>query len=156
MSSSATTWSCQISLRYEYDDAGVKMSVTQHTFSPVLTDRGQVELWIRRAQVAILSLHRTLTDCQNLSEDQVKDIQKNFPKDGRSMLQFSKNFVCVDINDPDATDISFVDLPGQSNITLSYSAIIQTRSARSYRSSAEYGRRNSRPSRESHHLCHRG
>jgi hypothetical protein len=28
------------------------------------------------------------------------------------MLKFSRNAVCVDIHDPDATDLSFVDLPG--------------------------------------------
>lgn len=113
MSSSASTWSCQISLRYEYDEAGVKMSATQHSFSPVLTDRGEVELWIRRAQVAILSLHRTVTECQSLSEDHLKEIQRLLQKNGdRSILQFSKNVVCVDIKDPDATDLSFIDLPG--------------------------------------------
>jgi hypothetical protein len=31
------------------------------------------------------------------------------------MLKFSKNAIHVDIMDPDATDLSFVDLPGMNN-----------------------------------------
>lgn len=36
------------------------------------------------------------------------------------MLPFSKNSVCVDIDDPEATDLTFVDLPGENVVDASH------------------------------------
>lgn len=108
LSSCTASWSCQISLRFEYDDSGSRMSSTQHVFSPLITDRGQVELWIRRGQAAILSPHRKLSDFAGLSRSELQQLQR----DDHDMLKFSKNIVCIDIKDPHATDLSFIDLPG--------------------------------------------
>ena len=43
---------------------------------------------------------------------------RDAPRADHNMLTFSKNVVVVDISDPGATDLSFVDLPGMSTITL--------------------------------------
>lgn len=108
LSSSTASWSCQVSLRFEYNNNGARISATRQAFSPVLTDRGQVELWIRRGQAAILSPHRSPSDFEGLSRSQLQQLQH----DDHDMLKFSKNIVCIDIKDPNATDLSFIDLPG--------------------------------------------
>jgi hypothetical protein len=73
----------------------------------VIVDKDSVELWLRRAQAAILSLRpvdeflvKSAADLQNLiGTDQDPP--------------FSKNVIRVDVRDPGLTDLSFVDLPGK-------------------------------------------
>ena len=60
---------------------------------------------LRRAQAAILNPDKDSDDFLNKTEQELRDI--------RSRLKFSKNSVCIDIKDPDATVLSFVDLPGE-------------------------------------------
>ena len=105
MSSSATTWSCKIKLRFDYDSSGrSSLQRGEIPFGPTITDRNDVEIWLRRAQAAILnpdlapeSFHRkSIQDLRNLTNS----------------LKFSRNVVSIFIEDPSATDLSFVDLPG--------------------------------------------
>lgn len=105
MSSSATTWSCSISLRIDYNAEGVKAETATHSFGPVITDRATVELWLRRAQAAILSPHLPHSEFHTKSE-----LELRTPDAAR--LPFSKNAVLVVLCDPAITDLSFVDLPG--------------------------------------------
>jgi len=108
MSSAADAWSCVISLRFEYDNRGMALPTPRtHEFGPVLSDKNQFEISLRRAQAAILNPHlphdkflrMTAQDLQNYTQSE-------------SSLKFSKNTVCVYISDPEATDLMFADLPG--------------------------------------------
>ncbi|KAF8873241.1 P-loop containing nucleoside triphosphate hydrolase protein [Infundibulicybe gibba] len=116
MSSSATSWSCQISLRIEYDSGGRQLEVSNTTlFGPCLTDKGTVELWLRRAQAAILHPHLQPSFFLDMDEATLRQLSKKGqdPDDaGPRMLQFSRNTVLVDVKDPDIVDLSFTDLPG--------------------------------------------
>ena len=107
MSSSATTWSCTIKLRFDYDPSG-RAAREQRviSFGPTITDKKGVDVWLRRAQAAILNpdlrpesfYQKSISDLRNLTSP--------------NSLKFSRNVVSIFIEDPTATDLSFVDLPG--------------------------------------------
>ncbi|KAG6914012.1 hypothetical protein DXG01_002930, partial [Tephrocybe rancida] len=105
MSTAEKTWSCRISLRISYGADGT-LNASTHTqqFGPIITDKKDVELWIRRAQAAILN--PSIPESEYLEKTE-KDL-----KQGTRALQFSKNVVCVHVSDPELTDLSFIDLPG--------------------------------------------
>jgi vacuolar protein sorting-associated protein 1 len=114
MSSSAETWSCNISLRIDYDADGnlidkLKSKPTA-AFSPHITEKNDVDIWLRRAQAAILSPHVSSSQFLSKGVDELRDAATS----DSQTLQFSKNVVVVDIKDPDAVDLSFVDLPGMT------------------------------------------
>ncbi|KAL0957060.1 hypothetical protein HGRIS_003158 [Hohenbuehelia grisea] len=105
----ADSWYCTISLQKRFDSAGNKLAVYQsETFAPHITDKAEVDLWIRRAQAAILSAHRSADVFQNASAGDLQNIMQTDPE----VSMFSKNVICIDIYDPEATDLSFMDLPG--------------------------------------------
>ncbi|KIY47098.1 hypothetical protein FISHEDRAFT_75009 [Fistulina hepatica ATCC 64428] len=107
MSSGGESWSCQISLRYDHDSKGVVLPEPRtEEFGPRLTSREDVELWLRRAQAAILSPHRSKEYFYN---KETVDIRPGLDS---QRLSFSKNVVVVHLEDPSFTDLSFVDLPG--------------------------------------------
>ncbi|KAJ7485041.1 P-loop containing nucleoside triphosphate hydrolase protein [Mycena galericulata] len=107
LSSSAETWWCKISLRFDYNGLGAKQETITHAFGPTITDRSSVELWLRRAQAAILHPHLPY---QNFCAKTEQELRNPGLDDAR--LQFSKNAVLVELSDPLLTDLSFVDLPG--------------------------------------------
>jgi len=108
-SQDAKSWSCEIQIRYEYDINGSKQPPKTVAFAPVLKVRKDVDLWIRRAQAAVLSPHRSPSDFHTMSEAALK---ANANTD-KQILKFSKNVVQVRVKDPDITDLNFVDLPGR-------------------------------------------
>jgi len=108
MSSDAATWSCTIEIRFEFGINGSPQAPVTESFGPTIQSKGSVELWIRRAQAAVLSPHRPRTDFLAMSEEQLK---QNSGTDSQ-ILKFSKNVVQITVRDPEATDLSFVDLPG--------------------------------------------
>ena len=111
MSSSVSKWSCNISLRNEYDAQGNKHKAPlTKPFGSTITNKGEVEIWLRRAQAAILSPHRAPEYWYQLGRDEIQQ----FTRTDTDMLEFSRNVVVVLLEDPDATDLSFVDLPGAS------------------------------------------
>ena len=114
MSTSAKTWSCIISLIFEYDTNGSPKPREQHRFGPPITDKNAVDTWLRRAQAAILSPHLPIDSFINKTPEALTTMTKTDP----DVLKFSKNTVHVDLVDPDATDLSFVDLPGKTNSTI--------------------------------------
>lgn len=83
-------------------------SVITTPFGERITDKGDVEISIRRAQAAILSPHRPPDAFLNKTYDELKEMLE---QDTRTR-SFSKDVVVVDIEDPDGTDLLFVDLPG--------------------------------------------
>ncbi|EPQ53379.1 hypothetical protein GLOTRDRAFT_79497 [Gloeophyllum trabeum ATCC 11539] len=108
LSSTQGAWSCQISLRFDYNAKGERSTPDTRSFSPLLTDKAEVEIWLRRAQAAILNPQSDPNAFHSWSREKIREAGKN----DSAMLKFSKNVVCVDICDPEATDLSFVDLPG--------------------------------------------
>lgn len=118
MSSDVDSWSCSIEISNEFSADGRPLDLpnTIPFGPPFIQNKGEVELWIRRAQAAILSPHRPPADFIRMSEAELK---LNAKADQSRILQFSKNVVQVNVNDPSATDLSFVDLPG--NLILSQS-----------------------------------
>jgi hypothetical protein len=106
LSNSADTWSCKISLRFDYGSGN--LSGRSQAFGAAFTDRSHFEISLRRAQAAILSPHLPSEIFLLKSQQELKAALRDDPR----TLKFSKNTVVVDILDPDATNLSFVDLPG--------------------------------------------
>jgi hypothetical protein len=115
MTSSEDSWSCVVSLRFDYDNYGRELPKPEGgTFGPVIRDKKDVEIWLRRAQAAILSPHLTWEYFFDKTAEELRNGTKSDPRS----LKFSKNVVSVDIKDPDATNLSFVDLPGDLYLIL--------------------------------------
>ncbi|KAK0220837.1 P-loop containing nucleoside triphosphate hydrolase protein [Armillaria nabsnona] len=109
MLSSSSTWSCTIYLNIKYGTDGSELAIPDKVrFGPVITDKDAVELWIRRAQAAILGRHRTKEDFTSMSTEELRSLATT----DSQTLPFSKNIVQVELRDPQLTDLSFVDLPG--------------------------------------------
>ncbi|PCH34569.1 nucleoside triphosphate hydrolase protein [Wolfiporia cocos MD-104 SS10] len=109
--SSDNTWSCQVSLRRSTRDLSGSLEYgTTHElqFSPLLLSKNDVEIWLRRAQTAILSPHVSETTFKDMDYEQLKDHTESDPH----ILKFSKDIVVVDIQDPEGMALSFVDVPG--------------------------------------------
>ncbi|KAG2044020.1 P-loop containing nucleoside triphosphate hydrolase protein [Suillus americanus] len=105
MSSHATSWSCTITLRMGFDNHGKNMPRTITVpFGRTITDRSEVEVWLRRAQSAILNPNIPSSNFHTKTIEELRSL--------KNALKFSRNVVCVSIEDPDATDLSFYDLPG--------------------------------------------
>ncbi|KAG1824557.1 P-loop containing nucleoside triphosphate hydrolase protein [Suillus subaureus] len=105
MSSHATSWSCTITLRMGFDNNGKDMPKTVTVpFGRTITDRSEVEVWLRRAQAAILNPNVPSSSFHTKTIEELRSL--------RNTLKFSRNVVCVSIEDPEATDLSFYDLPG--------------------------------------------
>jgi hypothetical protein len=81
--------------------------VREVPFGGAISNKGDVELMLRRAQAAILNPARELHEFATMSAKELKHLGKN-------ELQFSRNTVCVDLSAPDLADLAFVDLPGKS------------------------------------------
>ncbi|KAK0441223.1 P-loop containing nucleoside triphosphate hydrolase protein [Desarmillaria tabescens] len=109
MLSSSSTWSCTIYLNLKYAADGSELVIPKKVkFGSVITNKDTVELWIRRAQAAILCRHRPKEDFINMSTEDLR----NLATIDLQMLPFSKNIIQVELRDPALTDLSFVDLPG--------------------------------------------
>ncbi|KAI0350450.1 hypothetical protein OH77DRAFT_1068510 [Trametes cingulata] len=107
-------WSCQISIRWEFDAAGRHLArgVQEVPFGPRITDKDQVEPMLRRAQAAILSTASGGPVAHFVDMDLAEVRSRMDPKSGERPLAFSRNTICVDLRGPDLADLSFVDLPG--------------------------------------------
>ncbi|KAG2129046.1 P-loop containing nucleoside triphosphate hydrolase protein [Suillus bovinus] len=105
MSSHASSWSCTITLRIGFDRNGVDLQKpTNMPFSQTITDKSEFEVWLRRAQAAILNPDVSSSTFHTKTIEELRNM--------KNTLKFSRNVVCVSIEDPDATDLSFYDLPG--------------------------------------------
>jgi hypothetical protein len=81
------------------------MPIGTYTFGSTITDKRAVELWLRRAQAAILSPHLSYQDFYTKSVQELK----NLPPDSERLL-FSKNAVLVYLRDPDITGTSLANM----------------------------------------------
>jgi hypothetical protein len=113
MSTSASSWSCQIKLCFSVDENGNNLGVTPQPvpFGPVIIDKKEVELWVHRAQAAILTPHRPTDEFYMKS---LPDLWNATQSDAQ-MLPFSRNAVQVEIKDPELT---FLLSTSQVNIFL--------------------------------------
>ncbi|KAJ4473675.1 P-loop containing nucleoside triphosphate hydrolase protein [Lentinula aciculospora] len=111
MNSFVGSWKCSISFRIKFDTMGNEQgNSTPIEFCTLSSndDRANVDLWLRRAQASILCRDRPISDFQNMSLVELKRLK---PGQG-TMLAFSKNVIEVSLEDPEATDLTFIDLPG--------------------------------------------
>jgi hypothetical protein len=67
MRSTTGVWSCSISLQIDRDGRRIKLP-----FGSTIYNRSNVEIWIRRAQAAVLSPHRSEADFLKKSEQELK------------------------------------------------------------------------------------
>lgn len=105
----ASEWSCTISLRLEYDsDGDAYTSQKTESFGRALRNKSDVEIWLRRAQAAILCPHINSQEFLGKSKEELEHLRRT----DKRMMDFSKNTIHVDVRDPDVTSLSFVDLPG--------------------------------------------
>jgi hypothetical protein len=98
MSNDSATWSCSISLRFGTDGTT--------TFSPTNLNRNEVDIWLRRAQVAILNPNQPPQSYTAISESEIRRLL-----DARNE-EFTTDTIVVRVLDPNATNLLFVDLPG--------------------------------------------
>ena len=118
--SSDSPWSCQVSIRWEYDPDGQRRNkIEEELFGDLLTEKAEVEMMLRRAQAAVLNPKTPLSHFLGMTESELNELS---PRDRPESTPFSQNVVCVDIAGPDLTDLSFVDLPGM--ICLQYVALV--------------------------------
>ncbi|KAJ7449129.1 P-loop containing nucleoside triphosphate hydrolase protein [Mycena galericulata] len=108
LSSSTNSWSCRISIRLEFDDSGrPRQDVSEYEFGNTITNKHEVEVALRRAQLAVLNPSVSFGEILEMSPD---ELRHEIP--GKESLPFSRNVVCVDLEGPDLTDLMFLDLPG--------------------------------------------
>jgi len=88
------------------DNKGRDQKPTTVPFGQTITNRSEVEIWLRRAQAAILNPNVAPSSFHTKTIEELRTM--------KNALKFSFNVVCVSIKDPDATDLSFYDLPGKS------------------------------------------
>ncbi|KAK7030460.1 hypothetical protein VNI00_014045 [Paramarasmius palmivorus] len=94
------SWYCTINLKITAN--GVTSS---QRFGPErITEKEEVELWLTRAQAAILSPDRQM-EFRDLDAEALRRIMKD---DDR----FSNNVIEVEVRDPDLPPLTFIDLPG--------------------------------------------
>ncbi|KAJ3866155.1 P-loop containing nucleoside triphosphate hydrolase protein [Lentinula novae-zelandiae] len=105
--SSSNAWACHISIRIEFDDDGNRLrEVTENIFIGNITDKSQVEFALRRAQFSVLNPE---ISWDKILKSPIEELKKLV---NAKSLPFSQNVVCVDLEGPDLTDLSFIDLPG--------------------------------------------
>ncbi|KAL0571649.1 hypothetical protein V5O48_010307 [Marasmius crinis-equi] len=107
LSSSSGNWSCSISIRTEYDAQGQALNeVKEETFGPTITEKCKVENALRKAQFAVLNPSISHRKILAAGADELQGLAKH------PSLSFSRNVVCIDLEGPELTDLSFIDLPG--------------------------------------------
>ncbi|KAJ7037326.1 P-loop containing nucleoside triphosphate hydrolase protein [Mycena alexandri] len=108
LSSSSNSWSCRISIRLEFDASGrPRKEVLERRFGDMITNKDEVEVGLRRAQLAVLNPSVSFEEILAMSAE---DVKNGIP--GLNPLPFSRNVVCVDLEGPELTDLMFLDLPG--------------------------------------------
>ncbi|TCD68938.1 hypothetical protein EIP91_009328 [Steccherinum ochraceum] len=106
-SPAGSSWQAQVSLRKEYSSRGVRLNnICEEPFGPLITDPNDVEIWLRRAQAALLSANSPSHAFVDKTADELRVMQKSDP------FGFSNNVVCVSVAGPGMANLTFVDLPG--------------------------------------------
>lgn len=105
-------WKCQVLLRFERSEDETRLNdVREVRFGPLLTNEGELEGVLKRAQLAILN---PSVESERFVDLDLSTVVSNVPPLGsRRQLSFSSNVVCLDVTSPLLTDLSFIDLPGE-------------------------------------------
>ncbi|CAG8492242.1 1611_t:CDS:2 [Diversispora eburnea] len=102
-----TEWSCQISLRQEYDEIGNRLSQPiEAKFGSLIKSHKEVELMARRAQKALLN------PSKNSDDYLYWNFGAHYDDDANNELKFTKNVVCLEIKGKNVPNLSLIDLPG--------------------------------------------
>ena len=113
-------WRCTISLQYTYsyspgqtaDDTGLdswkKYGDVQVCDFTTIMSKSELELNLRRAQVAVLNPGKNWRHCQNLDISEIEA--------ATFQVDFSPNVICLEITAPNLLEMSFYDLPGAINV----------------------------------------
>ncbi|KAF4597337.1 ASTRA complex subunit [Pleurotus pulmonarius] len=110
MSYTEESWSCQISIRLEFDQNGKKTKQTKELpFGPRISgaNKGEVEIALRKAQYCNLNPGVAFQEVIDMDVEEFKQACQT-----KELLPFSRNVVCIDLQGPDMVDLSFIDLPG--------------------------------------------
>jgi hypothetical protein len=101
--SSEEDWSCKVSLRFEVDVNGDPLSnIDVVPFGETITDPLEVQQRLIQAQRAVLNPNKPLdTFLSDRKEPGLPD-----------EVQFSENFICIEVNGQGFRDLSLVDVPG--------------------------------------------
>lgn len=105
-------WSCEISLQIAYDSKGEDLPHPSTVFFQKVSRPNDVEIWLKRAQAAILSPGVSSDHFIDMTSDQLKALKTQ---------SFSYNTIELLVRDPEGTDLCFVDLPG--TFTLIFGAL---------------------------------
>lgn len=105
LANSDEPWQCQILLRRETHEDGHRAPSKEECFGPLLYDKSELEVMIRRAQLAILNPGIPAKTFETLDVDSYTKPEKQ--------LDFSSDVVCLDLCGPGLPDLSFIDLPGK-------------------------------------------
>ena len=106
LSRSDAAWKCQVYLRRITNASGVALAqVKNEHFGDVIHDKALVEERIRRAQRAILNPNRPATDFLYGEDEEIASPE----------LTFTNNYISLEISGPDVADLSFCDLPGETD-----------------------------------------
>ena len=103
-------WQCQVLLRRETDQSGAKVAAKEVPFGPLLKDKTKLEEMLRRAQLAILNPSVPPSFFEDFNTKSLKPGER--PPGSAKQLAFSNDVVCLDLQGPEVTDLSFIDLPG--------------------------------------------
>ena len=95
-------WTCTISLRPTGEQ--------KHPFSPLLTTKEEVELWILRAQGTLLCRHLPRDSFKTLGRDEIKRLTN--PDEDNEVRTVTRDTVVIDIQDTSGAALRFIDLPG--------------------------------------------
>lgn len=110
LSESSKAWSCQISIRRAFDAFGNALETSHETpFGSLITNKKDVEPELRRAQIAVLNPEIPL---DKILGQTMKELERKTYA-VKPSLQFSRDTICVDLEGPELTDLSFIDLPGK-------------------------------------------
>lgn len=107
---SSNPWQCQVLLRRETDEDGNKIQAKEAPFGPLLFDKSELEEMLRRAQLAILNPSLPPSFFEVFDTKSLEPGQK--PPGSARQFAFSNDVVCLDLQGPGVTDLSFIDLPG--------------------------------------------
>ena len=101
MNNSKRSWRCHVSLQIVFDEVGLPLGHPETVeFGSTICKPDEVEDRVRRAQWALLNPSAL-----------PESFLRNRPT-GVTELHFTKNYISVQIEGPDVTDLSLVDLPG--------------------------------------------
>ncbi|KAG8941240.1 hypothetical protein FRC03_004686 [Tulasnella sp. 419] len=111
MNTSEVEWNCQIYIRRRWSPG---QSKSEKPFGGQLHASDDIELMLRRAQVAVLNRNLSMDMCLKLTHDQIED--KSFYGNNA----FATDVICVDVKGPEIKSGSYVDLPGFADIADDY------------------------------------